>query len=234
MSGRSRNRPPPASSAPAGARVSTGPAARSSPRPPHRDDAAEHDHADEDHALDDGRQVRDRRRGRSGPSGSAGGSTTPTIGPTMPPRPPARLTPPSTIAATLWSVYGPGTGDPIPVLAVRASPPSAAEQAGRSRRRGSSSGRPGRRSGTPPAGCCRWRTWTARASTARSGIQMTDDDDEQDDERPRDPLAARTTRSTSSCEPRRRAAARRVPGRAARARPDERHGQGDDDVRAPG
>ena len=48
-----------------------------------------------------------------------------TIGPTIPPRPPARLTPPSTIAATLWSVYGPGTGDPEPVAAVSASPPNA-------------------------------------------------------------------------------------------------------------
>ena len=32
------------------------------------------------------------------------------IGPTMPPRPPARLTPPRTTAATLGSVYGPGIG----------------------------------------------------------------------------------------------------------------------------
>ena len=35
------------------------------------------------------------------------------IGPTTPPpRPPARLTPPRTMAATLSSVYGPGTGRP--------------------------------------------------------------------------------------------------------------------------
>ena len=49
-----------------------------------------------------------RRRGRSGPSGSAARMKTATIGPTTPPRPPARLTPPSTTAATLSSVYGPG------------------------------------------------------------------------------------------------------------------------------
>ena len=48
------------------------------------------------------------------------------IGPTTPPRPPARLTPPRTTAATLSSVYGPGTGVPMPVLAVSARPPSAA------------------------------------------------------------------------------------------------------------
>ena len=34
----------------------------------------------------------------------------PMIGPSRPPRPPARLTPPSTMAATLRSRYGPGTG----------------------------------------------------------------------------------------------------------------------------
>ena len=53
---------------------------------------------------------------------------TATIGPNTPPRPPARLTPPSTIAATLSSVYGPGTGVPMPVLAVRLRPPSAANR----------------------------------------------------------------------------------------------------------
>src|SRR6185369_13707441 len=47
------------------------------------------------------------------------------IGPRTPPRPPARLTPPSTMAATLWSVYEPGTGAPTPPVAVRASPPRA-------------------------------------------------------------------------------------------------------------
>ena len=56
------------------------------------------------------------------------GSTTAMIGPDTPPRPPARLTPPRTTAATLSSVYGPGTGVPIPVLAVSASPASAANR----------------------------------------------------------------------------------------------------------
>ena len=51
----------------------------------------------------------------------------PMIGPSNPPRPPARLTPPSTMAATLSRRYGPGTGWPMPVLAVSASPPSAAK-----------------------------------------------------------------------------------------------------------
>ena len=51
--------------------------------------------------------------------------TTATIGPKTPPRPPARLTPPRTTAATLSSVYGPGTGVPMPVLAVSESPPRA-------------------------------------------------------------------------------------------------------------
>ena len=50
------------------------------------------------------------------------------MGPTTPPRPPARLTPPRTTAATLNSVYGPGTGLPMPVLAVRLRPPSAANR----------------------------------------------------------------------------------------------------------
>ena len=50
------------------------------------------------------------------------------IGPVTPPRPPARLTPPSTMAATLSSVYGPGTGDPMVVAAVRLSPASAANR----------------------------------------------------------------------------------------------------------
>ena len=47
------------------------------------------------------------------------------IGPTTPPRPPARLTPPRTIAATLCRVYGPGNGEPPAVLAVIARPPNA-------------------------------------------------------------------------------------------------------------
>ena len=51
----------------------------------------------------------------------------PMIGPSSPPRPPARLTPPITMAATLSRRYGPGTGWPMPVLAVSASPPSAAK-----------------------------------------------------------------------------------------------------------
>ncbi len=55
-------------------------------------------------------------------------TTTATIGPKTPPRPPARLTPPSTTAATLSSVYGPGTGVPIPVLAVRDRPANAANR----------------------------------------------------------------------------------------------------------
>ena len=50
------------------------------------------------------------------------------IGPVTPPRPPARLTPPSTMAATLSSVYGPGTGDPMLVVAVRLSPANAANR----------------------------------------------------------------------------------------------------------
>ena len=49
------------------------------------------------------------------------------IGPRRPPRPPARLTPPRTIAATPWRVYGPGVGVPIPVLIVRVRPPAAAK-----------------------------------------------------------------------------------------------------------
>ncbi len=53
---------------------------------------------------------------------------TATIGPNTPPRPPARLTPPRTTAATLISVYAPGTGAPTPVLAVSARPPSAANR----------------------------------------------------------------------------------------------------------
>ena len=54
--------------------------------------------------------------------------STATIGPKTPPRPPARLTPPRTTAATLSRVYGPGTGVPIPVLAVRLRPASAANR----------------------------------------------------------------------------------------------------------
>ena len=42
--------------------------ARSCPRLPHREEAAEHDDPDEDGALDDGRQVRSSRRGGSGRS----------------------------------------------------------------------------------------------------------------------------------------------------------------------
>ena len=48
------------------------------------------------------------------------------IGPTTPPRPPARLTPPSTTAATLSRVYGPGTGEPMVVVAVSDRPARAA------------------------------------------------------------------------------------------------------------
>ena len=56
--------------------------------------------------------------------------TTATIGPKTPPRPPARLTPPSTTAATLRSVYGPGTGVPMPVLAVSDQAGEGGEQTG--------------------------------------------------------------------------------------------------------
>src|SRR5690606_622764 len=41
-------------------------------------------------------------------------TNTATIGPTRPPRPPPSTTPPSTVAATLASRYGPGMGAPIP------------------------------------------------------------------------------------------------------------------------
>ena len=54
--------------------------------------------------------------------------TTAMIGPKTPPRPPARLTPPRTTAATLGSVYGPGIGSPMPVVAVTLRPPSAANR----------------------------------------------------------------------------------------------------------
>ena len=55
-------------------------------------------------------------------------TTTATIGPKTPPRPPARLTPPRTTAATLSSVYGPGTGVPMLVLAVSDKPASVAKR----------------------------------------------------------------------------------------------------------
>ena len=56
--------------------------------------------------------------------------TTATIGPKTPPRPPARLTPPRTTAATLSSVYGPGTGEPMPRAGGQRQPGEGREQAG--------------------------------------------------------------------------------------------------------
>src|ERR1041385_3905574 len=53
-------------------------------------------------------------------------------GPTTPPLPPARLTPPSTTAATEFSVMKlPAYGVPMPVVAAAARPPMAATQAQR-------------------------------------------------------------------------------------------------------
>src|SRR5260370_42675550 len=50
------------------------------------------------------------------------------IGPSIPPRPPARLTPPSTIADTPLNVYSvPASGEPTPVVIDRPSPPHAAK-----------------------------------------------------------------------------------------------------------
>ena len=85
-----------------------GRACRHAPDLPHREDAAEHDDADQDRALDRGRQVRvDAEERQVGPDRGRG-SATAMIGPTTPPRPPARLTPPRTIAATLCERVRPG------------------------------------------------------------------------------------------------------------------------------
>ena len=155
--------------------------------------------------------------------------TTATIGPKTPPRPPARLTPPSTTAATLSSVYGPGTGVPIPVLAVERQAGERREQAGQRRRRRSSSGRRTRRSGRPPAGCCRWRRATGRGATAgwgsRSAATMTSSTTAAFGihSLPSDPM-------TRSVQPLGGAAAGRRQDEQRAAGPDERHRQRDDDV----
>ena len=159
--------------------------------------------------------------------------TTARIGPKTPPRPPARLTPPRTTAATLSRVYGPGDRRPD-------AGAGRERQAGRARRtgpsgcrRGPSSGRPTRRSGTPPAGCCRSRRSTDPSRDRRSGIQTT---------------ATMTMRTTAAfgihslpSEPRTRSVshfAEPPPGRREdeqrAARPHERHRQGDHDVRDAG
>ena len=93
------------------------------------------------------------------------------IGPRTPPRPPARLTPPSTIAATLWSVYEPGHRCADPAGRGEGEPAEGGEETGQGvgddlRRR-----RPRRRSGTPPGGGCRRRTATGRRSIAGAGAR---------------------------------------------------------------
>ena len=156
-----------------------------------------------------------------------------TIGPTIPPRPPARLTPPSTIAATLWSVYGPGTGEPGARRRVDRQTRRTRRTARRSHRPRPWSGRPGRRSGTPPAGCSRGRTCDRPSIDRRRGSQMTSTMTASTQERPRDPRAQERP-VDERLEPGRGAAARRVQDEQRRSRPDERHGEGDDDVRHPG
>ena len=162
-----------------------------------------------------------------------GGSTTATMGPKTPPRPPARLTPPRTTAATLSSVYGPGTGVPMPVLAVRRQAAQGREEAGQ---RVGDDLRPTDRDAAPEG----------RQPVAADGV---------------DRQAEASSAGAGSRSRRRRRAGRRPPWGSTRCRaepvtrslshcaepppgvlrtssaaagPDERHGQGDDDVRAPG
>ena len=131
-------------------------------------------------------------------------------------------------------VAGPGPASRCPCSPSAQSPPRAANRPGQRRRRGSSSGRPRRRSGTPPAGCCRWRRCDRPSRDRRSGIQIDGDDDDQDDARPWGSTRCRsgpTTRSLSQC-------AAPPPGRLEdeerAAGPHERHRQRDDDVGHPG
>ena len=159
--------------------------------------------------------------------------TTATIGPKTPPRPPARLTPPRTIAATLSSVYGPGTGCPDAGARGEAQAAEGREQAGEHVGEDLRPADRARRSGTPPAGCCRSHRATDRACDRRTGIQIDGDDDDQDDGRLRDPLVAERT-AHELLEPRGRAAARRLEHEQRAAGPHERHRKRHDDVRHAG
>ena len=155
--------------------------------------------------------------------------TTAMIGPTMPPRPPARLTPPRTTAATPGACTGRASGRRCwcwPRAPGRRAPRTAPS----ARRPRSSSARRRRRSGTPRAGCCRSRRSTGRGASERSGIQITAT------------MTARTTIAFGMHSRRRpgpRTSSRshatalppgRVEHEQREARPHERHRQRDDDV----
>ena len=100
--------------------------------------AADHDHEDDQRALDDLAVVRvdaleDHDRATSVRQNAAA------TGPAMPPLPPARLTPPSTTAATEFSVMKlPEYGLPMPLVAVARARP-ARRRSRRPRRRGRAS-----------------------------------------------------------------------------------------------
>ena len=158
---------------------------------------------------------------------------TATIGPTRPPRPPARLTPPRTMAATLEQRVGPGTGAPMPVLAGQGEAAERREEARSAHRRRSSSGRPRRRSGRRRAGGCRWRTARARARPAERDPDDADHDDE-DDERPGAATRLPTEPLTSSFSHCAAPPPGRVEDQQGGAGPDERHRQRHDDVRHAG
>ena len=159
--------------------------------------------------------------------------TTAMIGPKTPPRPPARLTPPSTTAATPAACTGPGIGVADAGGGRRGSGRRGPRTGPSARRPRSSSGRPSRRSGTRRAGCCRSRRSTGPAATAGAGSRSR--------RRSRPARRSPWARSRRTTEPEHellQPAAALPPGRVEHeqraAGPHERHGQGHDDVRHPG
>ena len=116
---------------------------------------------------------------------------TATIGPARPPRPPARLTPPSTMAATLEQRVGAGHRRPDAGGRGQGQAAEAPRTGRPACRRRPWSARPRRRCGRPPAGCCRWRTGRGRRSSAAAGSRSTPTMTSEDDERARDEFDAR-------------------------------------------
>lgn len=152
------------------------------------------------------------------------------MGPSMPPRPPTRLTPPSTIAATPpSSVYGPGTGRPMPVVIVSDRPPAAQNRpvTAYARMRVRFNDDAAAQGGRPVTA-----HRVERQAEVRSGGWDRDDGDERQhhDQRPWQPFdEERAIREGH--EPGRRTTARRIQHQQRGTGPDEAHGQRDHDVR---